>query len=444
VRKFKRKSEKKKVGKKEEKEKIKEKPIPRKKKEIGEKFIQPEVNIGLVGHISHGKTTVCHALTGKLTLEHSEELMRGITIRLGYADTIIRKCPRCKEPFSYTTDEKCPNCGSETIPLRKVSFVDAPGHETLMATMLTASSIINGAILVIAANEPCPQPQTKEHLMALEICGIKNIIIVQNKVDLVSKEKAAEHYNQIKEFVKGTIAENSVIIPVCAQANVNIDMLIAAIQEFIPTPEIDTSKEPIMLVARSFDVNPPGKDPTQLIGGVIGGILTQGELKIGDKIEIRPGIKTIKQNKEVWEPLITEITDLSTGEKRIEKAIPGGNIGVATRLDPFLTRSDSLAGSVIGKPGSMPPIFSSLKLKVHLLKRVVGTKEELEIKPLNVNEVLMINAWTAKTIGTITKIKENDIELALKIPICIFPGEKVVVSRRIENHWRLVGYGIVQ
>ncbi|MCW1298469.1 MAG: translation initiation factor IF-2 subunit gamma [Candidatus Parvarchaeota archaeon] len=402
---------------------------------------QPEVNIGLVGHIGHGKTTICYALTGKLTLEHSEELMRGITIRLGYADAIIRKCESCD---TYTTKESCPNCGNKTAVLRKISFVDAPGHETLMATMLTGSSIINGAILVIAADEPCPQPQTKEHLMALEICGIKNIIIVQNKVDLVGKEAAIEHYKQIKDFVKGTIAENAVIIPMCAQANVNVDLLIRAIQEFIPTPKIDTSKEPIMLVARSFDVNPPGTDPSKLVGGVLGGILKQGELKVGDKIEIRPGIKIVKQNKEAWEPLITEITSLSTGDTFIQRAIPGGNIGVATKLDPFLTKADSLAGSVIGKPGAMPPVFSNLKLEVHLLKRVVGTKEELEIKPLSINEILMINAWTAKTVGTITKIKGEEIELVLKIPVCIFPGEKVVISRRIENHWRLVGYGIVK
>ncbi|MCW1309990.1 MAG: translation initiation factor IF-2 subunit gamma, partial [Candidatus Nanoarchaeia archaeon] len=273
---------------------------------------QPEVNIGLVGHIGHGKTTICYALTGKLTLEHSEELMRGITIRLGYADAIIRKCESCD---TYTTKESCPNCGNKTAVLRKISFVDAPGHETLMATMLTGSSIINGAILVIAADEPCPQPQTKEHLMALEICGIKNIIIVQNKVDLVGKEAAIEHYKQIKDFVKGTIAENAVIIPMCAQANVNVDLLIRAIQEFIPTPKIDTSKEPIMLVARSFDVNPPGTDPSKLVGGVLGGILKQGELKVGDLIRIKGATTDFTQ----------KVESMQIEKKPVEKAGAGSS-----------------------------------------------------------------------------------------------------------------------
>ena len=103
----------------------------------------------------------------------------------------------------------CEICGSETELIRKVSFVDAPGHETLMATMLSGAAIMDGAVLVIAANESCPQPQTKEHLMALDVIGVKDVIVVQNKIDIVSKERAIESYNEIKEFVKGTCAEDA-------------------------------------------------------------------------------------------------------------------------------------------------------------------------------------------------------------------------------------------
>ncbi|HYA54160.1 MAG TPA: GTP-binding protein, partial [Thermoplasmata archaeon] len=130
---------------------------------------QPEVNIGLVGHVDHGKTTLTQALTGEWTDRHSEELKRGISIKLGYADAAFYKCPNCPEPSGYSVEPKCPSCGGEAKFLRAVSFVDAPGHETLMATMLSGAAIMDGALLLVAANEHCPQPQTREHLYALDI-----------------------------------------------------------------------------------------------------------------------------------------------------------------------------------------------------------------------------------------------------------------------------------
>lgn len=171
----------------------------------------------------------------------------------------------------YTTATVCENCGTETELLRKVSFVDAPGHETLMATMLSGAALMDGAILVIAANEPCPQPQTKEHLMALDVIGVKDVIVVQNKIDIVSRERALESYREIKEFVRGTCAEDAPIIPVSAQQGANIDILIETIEEKIKTPEREVDKPARMYVARSFDINKPGADPEHLAGGVIGG-----------------------------------------------------------------------------------------------------------------------------------------------------------------------------
>ena len=123
---------------------------------------QPEINIGMIGHVDHGKTTLTQRLTGKWADEHSEELKKGISIKLGYADAALYKCPKCDEPQCYGTNKKCPVCESNTELLRVVSFVDAPGHETLMAIMLSGAAIMDGAILVIAANEHCPQPQTRE------------------------------------------------------------------------------------------------------------------------------------------------------------------------------------------------------------------------------------------------------------------------------------------
>jgi len=249
---------------------------------------QPEVSIGLVGHVDHGKTTLTEKLSGRWTDVHSEEIKRGITIRLGYADTIFRKC-KCKGSAAYTVDKKCLTCKSDSEILRKISFVDAPGHETLMATMLSGANIMDGALLLVAANEECPQPQTKEHLIALSIMGIKNVIIVQNKIDLVTAEQAKKNYLQIREMLKDTEYKDAPVIPISAIHNVNLDALIEAIQENIPTPKRDSKKDPIMFVARSFDINKPGTVPTKLQGGVLGGSIKQGVLKINDKIEIRPG-----------------------------------------------------------------------------------------------------------------------------------------------------------
>jgi translation initiation factor 2 subunit 3 len=161
---------------------------------------QPEANVGTIGHVDHGKTTLVQALTGVWASRHSEELKRGITIKLGYADMPIYKCPKCQPPKNYTIKPYCEACNSEAEFVRAISFVDAPGHEALMATMLSGAAIMDGAILVIAADEPCPQPQTREHLAAAEVSGIKNLIIVQNKIDIVDQKRALESYKEIKNF----------------------------------------------------------------------------------------------------------------------------------------------------------------------------------------------------------------------------------------------------
>jgi len=397
----------------------------------------PECNIGMVGHVSHGKTTLTDALTGKLTLTHSEELKRGITIRLGYADATIYKCLKCDK---FSISKKCPYCFSDTDIKRTVSFVDAPGHESLMATVLSGASLMDGAVLVIAANERCPQPQTREHLTALEVVGIKNVIIVQTKIDLVSEEKALENYKQIKEFIAGTILENAPIIPVASQQKINIDKIIEAIEALIPTPVRDLEKPPLMFIARSFDVNKPGTEIKKLSGGVLGGAIVQGKLKIGDKIEIRPGI--VKEKN--FQPLFTEVVGLKKAGYNLEEAYAGGLLGLMTKLDPYLTRSDTLVGSLVGFHGELPNVRTELKLKINLLERVVGSKELSNVEPIRVNENLMLNVCTTRSIGTVVSAKKNIIELKLKLPVCLEEKERIVISRQVAGRWRLIGFGTIQ
>jgi translation initiation factor 2 subunit 3 len=405
--------------------------------------VQPEINIGLVGHVDHGKTTLTERLSGKWTDTHSEELKRGITIRLGYADTIFRKCTKCSGSDAYTVKDVC-SCGGKMVDLRKVSFVDAPGHESLMATMLAGATIMDGALLLVAANEPCPQPQTREHLMALQIIGVQNIVIVQNKIDLVTEEKAQKNYEKIRELLKGTSYADAPIIPISAIHSVNIGALIEAIETHIPTPVRDDSKDPLMFVARSFDINKPGTAIEALQGGVIGGSLVQGKLKVGQDIEIRPGFMFEEKNQKVYRPILTSITSAMTGKVPLKEMRPGGSIAVATTLDPGTVKSDKLTGSVVGLPGKLPETLMHLVLEVHLLERVVGSKDDLNVEPIRMHENLMLNVNSAATVGIVTEVHKDSIKCTLKLPVCAAKGSRVTISRLIGNRFRLIGYGIIK
>lgn len=398
---------------------------------------------GFGGILCHN-STLCQAISGKWTDTHSEEIKRGITIRLGYADATIYKCEECEEPTCYCTTDRCTSCFEPTEPLRTISLVDVPGHKTLMGTVLSGAALMDGTLLVIAVDESCPQPQTAEHLKALDIAGIENIVIVQNKIDKVSEERAKESYEEIQEFVEGSVAEDAPIIPVSALQRVNIDVLLQTIQEEIPTPERDPDASPRMMTARSFDVNKPGTEIQQLRGGVIGGSLTQGELELEDEIEIKPGVR----REDEVEPIKTKVRGLEKVGEGLEKAGPGGLLGVQTNLDPSLTKSDSLAGSLVGYPGELPPLKENLTLEVHLFEKVVGLEGEKEVEPINTNEPLMLTQRTAKTAGVVTsartKDRQEEIEIKLKLPVCAEKGDRVAISRQIENKWRLIGYGLVQ
>ncbi len=400
----------------------------------------PEVNIGMVGHVDHGKSTLTKLLTGVKTDYFSEEIKRGISIKLGYADAPVYRCLGSEGP-RYSNNESDCEGGAELE--RVISFVDSPGHETLMATMLSGAAIMDGALMVIASNEKCPQPQTREHLMALNILGIKNIVIVQNKIDLVSEERALESYNEIKEFIKGTVAENAPIIPMSAIDNTNMDYLLYAIEKYIPTRIFNKDAEPMMYIARSFDVNKPGTKPEDLQGGVVGGSIFQGVFHVGDEIEISPGITVTKGGKKTWNPISTKITSIISGSLSLDEKGPGGLVGIGTKLDPYVTKGDSLVGMIVGKKGTIPKPVFSLSLKVNILEKVVGSSQEMKVDKISNRETLLLNVATAVTVATVTSVKGDNVEVDLKYPVIALPGQNVAISRKILNRWRLIGSGIV-
>jgi len=404
---------------------------------------QPEVNIGLVGHVDHGKTTLVQALSGAWTDQHSEEMKRGISIRLGYADSTFRQCPDCEPPDAYTVETQCGDHDAETDVLRTVSFVDAPGHETLMATMLSGASIMDGAVLVISASEPVPQAQTEEHLMALDIIGIDNIVIAQNKIDLVDAEQARENYEQINEFVSGTVAEDAPIVPISAGQGANMDLLIDAVEREIPTPERDPDADAEMLVARSFDINRPGTTWESLTGGVLGGSLVEGQFEADEEIELRPGREDESGGESSWEPVETTIRSLQAGGETVDRATPGGLLGVGAGLDPAVTKGDALAGQVAGTPGTLPPTHEQFTMDVELLERIVGD-ETGTVEEITTGEPLMMTVGTATTVGSVTSARDGECEVGLQRPVCAREGATIAINRRIGGRWRLIGIGTLR
>ncbi len=322
--------------------------------------------------------------------------------------------------------------------------MDAPGHEALMATMLSGAAVMDGAVLVVAANEYCPQPQTREHLAAMEIVGINKIIIVQNKIDIVDEKRILESYHEITEFVKDTFAKNAPIIPISAQHAVNIDALIQAMEEHIPTPKRDPTRPPLMYAVRSFDINKPGTTIDDLTGGVMGGSIIQGKFKLGDEIEIRPGIRTEKQGKNIYEPLLTEVVSLQAGGRKMNEVQCGGLVGIGTMLDPSLTKADNLTGNLIGLPGKLPSSTSEVTLETHFFERAVGTKEMIEIDRIRPKENLLLDVGTAITSGIVVSVKRDDTIIALGRPVCVEKGMRAALSRKMAGRWRLIGYGIVK
>eukprot|EP00940_MAST-03C_sp_MAST-3C-sp2_P001816 g1816.t1 len=412
---------------------------------------QATINIGTIGHVAHGKSTLVKAISGVKTIRFKNEMERNITIKLGYANAKIYECTSKESPVfgRYTsrssnhadtfTDEK----GLEWKLVRHVSFVDCPGHDILMATMLNGAAVMDAALLIVAGNEECPQPQTREHLAAVGIMKLRNIIICQNKIDLVSMDHAVVQHAQIKDFVRSTVAETAPIIPVSAQLGYNVPLVCEHIVRKIPIPVRDFTSNPRMIVIRSFDVNKPGEDVENLKGGVAGGSILEGVLKIGDEIEVRPGIvgKDISTGKMKNTPIFAKVVSLFAEKNDLKFAVPGGLIGIGTKIDPTLTRADRLVGQVLGLKGHLPGVFTKIEINFFLLKRLLGVAKGSKVSKLSKGEMLMVNIGSTSTAGKVRSVKKDLAKIELSQPVCSRENEKIALSRRLEKKWRLIGWG---
>lgn len=414
-------------------------------------------------------------------------MIRNITIKLGYANAKIYKAapPAALPDVEDGKEEEDNNTNTPivipgtTYPMytsrgsshpdtfidpksgvsyhlrRHISFVDCPGHDILMATMLNGAAVMDGALLLVAGNETCPQPQTSEHLAAVEIMRLKNIIILQNKVDLVKMDAAVAQQEQIRKFVVGTVADSAPILPISAVLKYNVDLVCEYLVHKIPVPVRDFTSVPRLIVIRSFDVNKPGQDVSNLQGGVAGGSILQGVLRVGDEIEVRPGIVTKKESEDgsgttvVCSPIFSRISSLYAESNDLQYAVPGGLIGVGTRIDPTLTRADRLVGQVLGLRGKLPQVFAEIEISYYLLRRLLGVKtsdggKQAKVQKLTKGEILMVNIGSTGTGGKVEGARSDLAKISLTQPVCTQEGEKIALSRRVDKHWRLIGWGEIK
>ena len=434
---------------------------------------QATINIGTIGHVAHGKSTVVKAISNVRTMQYKQEAELNLTIHLGYANAKIFKCPECPAPDCYKSfgsnqpdDTKCPTDGATMTLQRHISLVDCPGHDILMATMLNGAAIMDAAMLLVAANETFPQPQTLEHLKAVEIMQLAYVIVLQNKIDLVKEHTALEQYEQIKSYLKNTSALNSPVVPISAQLKYNIDLVLEYLCHLpVPTRKFDVPLR--MIVVRSFDVNRPGQlslDDSKekedgmgvkLQGGVAGGTVQEGVIKLGMVVEVRPGLRRRQQGPNgesifTCQPIRSRVTSLNSEKVRLLYAVPGGLIGVGTNIDPALTRQNKLVGNLIGTPDTLPEVFSDIEVEYSLFTQLVGVKSSagkaVKVTKLAVGESLQINIGSLTTAGNVAAVQTSPVAIVrvvLTQPVCASMGTSVAVSRRFDKGWRLIGWGRV-
>lgn len=404
---------------------------------------QPITNIGMLGSVSDGKSTTVYQLTGTKTQKHSSELKRNITIKPGYANMKIYR----------DNEDKLISCNSSENKdyelLHHISFIDCPGHYELIITMLSNINLMDGAIVVVSAAEPISKkPQLLQHLLAVKIANFENVIICLNKLDLVSKKVALERKKELDNLLEQLKIKPKVIIPVCMNKKLGIDNLLKAIMKYFPNnKEINQNDKVQFRVSRSFDINKKNINYKDVNGGVLGGSLISGNLKVGDNIEIKPGLIKQKENGEFeCRTLKTEVLSLQTDSEKLNEIIPGGLIGIGTNIDPFYCKNDNFCGSVVGLEGLLPEVYDNFEM--NLVYNCINFDESNEWNP-EINETINLQISTNTVSASITHIditNINDTNLKLKLskPVCIDNDMLIIISKYSQTkNLNILGYGFL-
>ncbi|GKV53858.1 hypothetical protein SLEP1_g60371, partial [Rubroshorea leprosula] len=175
-----------------------------------------------------------------------------------------------------------------------------------------------------------------------------------------------------------------------------------------------------------------------------------GVLKVNQFIEVRPGIVLKDESGNIkCTPIYSRIVSLYAEQNELQFAVPGGLIGVGTTMDPTLTRADRLVGQVLGEVGSLPEVFVELEVNFFLLRRLLGVRmkgseRQGRVSKLTRQEILMLNIGSMSTGARVVAVRNDLAKLQLTSPVCTSKGEKIALSRRVEKHWRLIGWGQIQ
>lgn len=422
-------------------------------------LLQPVINIGMIGHVANGKSSIVKELTGIATQKYSSEKQKNITIKLGYANAKIYRCNKCKPPECFQSgpgdkmNKKCIRCDEDMDLITHVSFVDCPGHTLFTSTMLNGTSVMDTTILVEAVNnETLPAPQTIEHINAITMGNIPNSIVCLNKFDLIKKDVAVKNIEKIRSALANTVCKDSVFVPVSATFKINIDVLCDYISQ-LEIPKRDLSSAPKMVIVRSFNINKPGVNVDNLYGGVVGGSLLCGILRINDSVELLPGylevkIKNKNENmddndaKKIWSsrwkymPLKAKVISINSENTVLQYAIPGGLIGVQLDIDPALTATDGMIGQVLTFTGSKYNIYEDIAISYVLMDKNIlinkNDKLQLNINACNVESIV---------VKTYSKLDNGDMGLKLQLvrPIAVSIGDKVVIC----SNNKILGLGNV-
>jgi len=381
--------------------------------------LQPICNIGTLGSVSDGKSTLVEKLSGIKTQRHSAEKIRNITIKAGYANFKI-----WLKDNKYTTF-KSPN--EDLKLLNHISIPDLAGHSAYISTVLSSISLMDGAIVVVAVDQPIiNKPQLIQHLVISKLAGINKIIICMNKIDLVSKSVLLERKKELDLILEKYDIKPFIIIPTCFNKKIGINYLISAIMElFNPNEYLARSvSRPLFIINRTFDINKPGTNWNDVKGGVLGGTLISGKLKVGDEIEIGPGFDCTFKSK---------ILSIKTDNTELEEVIPGGLIGLGTNLDPFYCKNDKLIGNVVSLVGELPKLYNEIFLNITLTDFF-----EYKWQP-KINDIVTLQIGTRVCDAKLKKICDKKYIFDLFKSTCINENQHIIICKNFDKTLKIVG-----
>lgn len=425
--------------------------------------VQPSLSVGLIGDVANGKSTLVRAMTCKRTQAHSSEQQHhGVTIRLGFANAVIVRCENTEscgahafKPGSYghTVEERCEQCGSSVKVACTVSFLDCPGHAELMATMLSGASAFDAAILAAASNVPSPSRQVKQHLEALKLLPHFHrpgrLAVAQTKAELLSAQSGTllslspmealeRHASNTKESLKSTVAEDAPYFPLCSPRGLGLEPLAAWLASLADQGSPSRSSGNCRLnVLRSFDVNRPGTDHCELSGGVLGGtVLGSGSIDIGDELEIRPGIVTKNNAGFSFQPLKFRCDGIMTEKTQLNTAKPGGLVALRTTLNPSLCADNFLVGGVVGRPGSLPPVWGPT-VYLENVETVCTSASKL-----SKGDRIVCHAGSSAVAGSVVRFsaKQQKLEVIINEPVCASKGSRLSIEVKNETGFSLAAH----